>query len=401
MELRRLVSLAALVVLAAARPASAEQALPEFGPLEYVRHHGRPRIATAHFAVCGPERAFRLRVENGPGRRPRVHGGTIRLNGIEVVGERDFHHRAAVIERRVVLRAENRLAVRLAGRPDSSVRVTILARTPCAEMAFTAPAPGAVVPAGRLPVEGTVRGAAEAGVLVNGIRAAVQGERFAALVPVDVGVTELVARATLPDGTIREARLPLTVTAAPESALLFQATPAGGPAPLSVRFTVAALADGAEVRLDLGDGRVFTHPDLDTLTFTYDRPGLYFPTVTLTDPAGTIDRVSVLVDVVDRVAFDARLRARWTALKDALRAGDLARALDAVAIPARDHYRELLSALTVPLSAIDQVLTDIELVDADEFQAEYQMLRDDNGERLSYYVRFVKDQDGLWRLEFF
>ena len=29
------------------------------------------------------------------------------------------------------------------------------------------------------------------------------------------------------------------------------------------------------------------------------------------------------------------------------------------------------------------------------------MLRVDNGIRLSYYVLFVRDQDGIWRLKFF
>ncbi|MBI3455806.1 MAG: hypothetical protein HY002_08460 [Candidatus Rokubacteria bacterium] len=44
-------------------------------------------------------------------------------------------------------------------------------------------------------------------------------------------------------------------------------------------------------------------------------------------------------------------------------------------------------------------VTQLALVDED--QAEYQMIRVDDGLRLSYLVLFVRDADGLWRLKFF
>ena len=37
----------------------------------------------------------------------------------------------------------------------------------------------------------------------------------------------------------------------------------------------------------------------------------------------------------------------------------------------------------------------------DENRAEYQMVRMDNGEATSYFVLFVRDVDGVWRLKFF
>jgi hypothetical protein len=88
-------------------------------------------------------------------------------------------------------------------------------------------------------------------------------------------------------------------------------------------------------------------------------------------------------------------------MKDALRQGDLTRALDAMTLDARDPYRDLLTALTIPLSQIDQALTDPTLVELDENRAEYQMVRMDNGEATSYFVLFVRDVDGVWRLKFF
>jgi hypothetical protein len=402
MGARRLTPLLVILILAGARPAIGHDAVAEFGPREFVRADGHPTTLIERFAICGPERAFRLRVVDGPGRRHRVSAGTIRLNGVEIVGPRDFRHHDTIIERHVALQAENTLAVRLVGRPGSAVAVSIHARTACFVTAFTAPAPGAVVPPGPLLVEGTVRGPSEIGVVVNGVPAAVQGDRFAALVSVDSEVTELVAVATRPDGRTREARLPLTVTAAaPERPVVLRVMPPGGAAPVPVRFSLLARVPVAELRLDLGDGRSVTNPVLETESFTYAQPGLYVPTVTVIDPGGAAYTAAALVAVVDRAAFDVQLRARWTAMKDALRAGRVARALEAIATQSRDAYLEMFANLTIPLSRIDDVLTDIELVDADEFQAEYRMLRVENGQALSHFVRFVRDTDGLWRLAFF
>jgi putative SOS response-associated peptidase YedK len=53
------------------------------------------------------------------------------------------------------------------------------------------------------------------------------------------------------------------------------------------------------------------------------------------------------------------------------------------------------------LSNIDAILTDISPVVFDGDRAEYQMIRMDNGIRISHFILFVKDADGIWRLEFF
>jgi hypothetical protein len=121
----------------------------------------------------------------------------------------------------------------------------------------------------------------------------------------------------------------------------------------------------------------------------------------VTDALGVTHTAIGLVQVFDRAGFDAQLQRRWAGMKDALRQGDVSRALDAVATPARDRYRSLLTALTLPLKDIDRVLTDIELVDMDEFQAEYEMVRLDNGIPISHFILFVRDDDGVWRLKFF
>jgi hypothetical protein len=123
--------------------------------------------------------------------------------------------------------------------------------------------------------------------------------------------------------------------------------------------------------------------------------------VVATDAQGQRRTASAIVQVYNRAGLDTLLQAKWTALRDALRGGDIDRALESIAVAARDGYRDLLTALTVPLGNIDVILRDISFVSLDENRAEYQMIRVDNGVRLSYFILFVRDADGIWRLKFF
>lgn len=59
---------------------------------------------------------------------------------------------------------------------------------------------------------------------------------------------------------------------------------------------------------------------------------------------------TVVLQVYSRAVLDSLLQGKWTAMKDALRQGRIDRALGSIALAAREGYRELFTALTVPLS---------------------------------------------------
>lgn len=268
---------------------------------------------------------------------------------------------------------------------------------------ITEPTDGATVPAGLLLVRGTVEaGGMEIGIIVNGIAAAVQGMTFSAQVPITTETTNLTAVVMTATGTIADHSIALAVSSTAAMPVL-QAVPATGIAPLTVAFSVESASAPAEVELDAdGDGWIdVVGPDLDGQAFVYTRPGLYVATATIADGQGGKTTARALVQVYDRVSLDAALRAKWTGLKAALRAGDVSRGLEAVALSARDDYRDLLTALGPRLATIDTILTDIDAIAFHEEAAEYQMIRVDGGVRLSYFVLFVRDGDGIWRLKFF
>jgi hypothetical protein len=385
-----------------ALPASAV-ADPPFTPREYVRTTGGPNIFTARFPACGLDREFRLILENGPDRRPRVSSGTVTLNGVELVNERDLNQQVARIERLTALKAHNDLVVRLAGKPGEAVRVNLDPIPLCLEVAITEPPPGATVPAEPLLVRGTVRGGPEIGVTVNGLPAALDGTAFAALVPVDTQSTALVAVATTPDGAVAEDRRPLAVAPGARPPLLFTPTPASGAAPLSVRFTLSSLIPLATVSLDLeADGSVdFEGLDLDDHEFIYTDAGVYTPTLTVVDLDGGAYTVTGIVQASDPAALDRLLQSKWAEMKGDLRRGNIGSAVRFIARSARSDYEELLTALSSQLGQIDAILGDLSLVSIDWDRAEYEMLRHDDGVEVSHYVLFVREGDGIWRVKFF
>jgi len=61
----------------------------------------------------------------------------------------------------------------------------------------------------------------------------------------------------------------------------------------------------------------------------------------------------------------------------------------------------MFESLTIPLSNIDQVLTDIKFVKLAGIQVEYEMLYKESSAVFSCLVNFGLDTDGIWRINFF
>jgi hypothetical protein len=141
--------------------------------------------------------------------------------------------------------------------------------------------------------------------------------------------------------------------------------------------------------------------DFRDVSFIYQLPGLYEPTITAVGPDGTTYKASALVRVFTSVELDQLLKPKWTALKDALRASNVSAALNQVLTRRRTIYGTELSSLSVPLTQIDGELTDLTFDEQLGRNVDYEMLRAEDGTTYSYPVVFTLDEDGIWRLAAF
>jgi len=180
--------------------------------------------------------------------------------------------------------------------------------------------------------------------------------------------------------------------------------PPSGPAPLEVtgRWFWYPFETPASVELDAdGDGSpdVVTSNYLDDLRYTYARPGRYRATISVRDAHGRVRSHTSVVTVVAFGDFDADLQGRWATLKAALRAGDVAGALECLHSAARPRYRESFTRLFAGGGGdVEGVLTSIRFVEQYRGRAVFEMLRLRDGAMLSFQVVFLLDIDEVWRL---
>lgn len=271
---------------------------------------------------------------------------------------------------------------------------------------ITEPADGVPVPSGGLLVRGTVAsGGAEVGIVVNGVVGAIRASSFAAMIPVAAPSVALTAVATSPSGGTASHTVTVPVSDVGEQAVMLRAHPGTGEEPLTATFSLLSGPVPVRVELDFdGDGQFdLDGPTLDGQTFTYASPGLYFPRIRVTDALGTVLTATTVVEVLDRAALETVLQAKWTALRAALAGDDVTRAVSLFAKASRDAYQDQLAALA-GVGALPQVAADLGAITAVKLRdraAEYEMRATRRGVLYSFYVLFVVDADGLWRLRVF
>jgi hypothetical protein len=246
----------------------------------------------------------------------------------------------------------------------------------------------------------------EAGITVNGYGALIDGDEFTALIPVDATVTVLTAALKNFAGTtLASDAIPVTVVApTAETIVHLIPSPPGGLAPLIVGFSISTLAPVSQIVLDLdGDGSIdFQGASLAGNLFTYSQPGLFTPTVQITDNQGQTHTAVTFVHVLDQAALDAQLQVVWQGFKSALRAGEITQAVMFLHSGSRVAYQAKLAQFNaLTLANIDQYMTTIQLVEVGFGGAQYEMIRIQDGQRVSFSVWFLVDQDGIWRIRRF
>jgi len=135
------------------------------------------------------------------------------------------------------------------------------------------------------------------------------------------------------------------------------------------------------------------------------KPGLYFFTVddVETKDNGTVinhsDTVSIMVD--DLQLFDAKLKGKWGGVRSTLSYNDVVGAAKYFTSSTKSIYLETFDAMPDQLSQMAQDMADLQLIKTSNNRAEYDVRVTRNGKVFSYFVLFVKDENGLWKIKSF
>lgn len=185
--------------------------------------------------------------------------------------------------------------------------------------------------------------------------------------------------------------------------------PSSGPAPLTVEigWLIAPMGDPAEIEFDVdGDGnpewsqKVF-RLESERREHTYRQEGEYQFTVRIHDRSGKITVYAIPVTVLSPSEFHAEIKARWSGFKAALHHGDVSAALECIAVSSRDRYRPVLQKLGGNLPSISTNLGDLHVTRVKDGLAEATTVRLQDGQRRLYFIYFMPDPDGIWRIQTF
>jgi len=243
----------------------------------------------------------------------------------------------------------------------------------------------------------------ETGVVVNGNIAVVSGNRFVAnCVSLQEGQNQIAAVATDINGDTKTTSV--TVNATPGGHYVkIAANIESGIAPVDTILTIETSLDPARVSV------TYTGPsDVEFLLTSASEyrtrlnvEGTYFFTAQGTDAAGLGYSDTVALSVFPKEAIDTLLRAKWEGMKEALSRNDVEGATNYFVENTREAYRYNLELLKDLLPMIAQDMGVIRIVDVYDQVAHYELISYQDGMELSFYIRFVKDIDGLWKISFF
>ncbi|HSG05139.1 MAG TPA: PKD domain-containing protein, partial [Nitrospiria bacterium] len=379
---------------------------PLFGPETYIRGPGKPETITRQFSQCEPDASHVLRIQNGrEDGSHRLSSVRIHLNGEEVLFSSDLNQEVGEIIRPVALGENNVIETRLASAPEGELTVTIECVEDCFGVSIHSPAEGSFLNERSILVTGSIHSSsAEAGVVSGFSHGYVAGSPLSFAipeVPLDQGPNTVLVTATNACGMKASAEIGVTLNAPEDPVVILSANPPGGVAPLSVNLHTLAVPPGGAASYAWN----FTDETDAELSVTYDTPGLYFPQVTVANPSGETYTATAVVYVLDSVQLDAALKAKWGGMREAMGGGDIEAALGFFTHGSRERYREIFGAIADSLPDEAAGLEDLELITIRGTTAKYRIHRTvtiDNAPRvLTYYVYFIQDGDGIWRIKQF
>jgi hypothetical protein len=253
-------------------------------------------------------------------------------------------------------------------------------------------------------VRGTYVGPANTGVTVNGEIAETDGAGHFAIngIPLGAGDNPIIAVMTTIDGAT--ASKMLTVASSGTAPFQISALPNSGFVPLTVTLIATSRGVGPAKTIQVANAGTAT---LDTSTFdgqtlgtlTFAAPGMYLPQITVTYGSAFSYSQTLAIVVRDNAAMDRMFIDMFNRLTSALSVKDSSAALQYFTEPNRPKYGAAFAAMEVRLPQIVETFKAFGGVSMSSDIAEYALKRVINGKTKIYLLDFLRDGDGVWRLD--
>ncbi len=259
-------------------------------------------------------------------------------------------------------------------------------------------------------VKGTIYSTSDddVGLVVNGVATLINGNEFAANhVPLQDGENTITATATDPDGDTDSSSISVLADTT-EKYVKLSAYLESGLVPLQTRLDVSGsftITDPVISYSGPGTVEITPIPETNEFDITINDEGLYYFTVEAEDDQSNLYKDTIAINVVNKVALDALLKAKWNDMKTALSDGNIEGGLSYFLENSKPRYREGFNAIHEKMPEIINNMQDIEMIYAKEGIAKYRISREHaiegNPVIITYYIYFMVDDKGVWKIDQF
>jgi PKD repeat protein len=277
---------------------------------------------------------------------------------------------------------------------------------PAFEIAITSPSDGETINKAKIIVRGTVKSdTKDLGITVNGLIAEISGNNWVASnIPLTSG-TNLI-KAVAKDSNGNTATKTITIyTNEITQFLELSANVRSGIPPLEVYFSVSTSGfTPVSFQMDFeGDGIIdYNGTTFDNISYTYTNEGMFYPKVMVSDNQGNTYSDTIVITVLSKTELDDLLKGKWEGMKQSLLSNDINGALNHFIEESKELYNDIFNALQTQLPQIIQEMQDIQLMYAKSGVAKYRIRKNElcGGQlfNITYYIYFIVDRDGIWRI---
>jgi hypothetical protein len=177
--------------------------------------------------------------------------------------------------------------------------------------------------------------------------------------------------------------------------------------PLTTYFSASTSFTPVSYQMDFdGDGVIdYSENTFEDINYTYTTEGIFYPTLTVTDVQGNTYTDTIVITVLNKAQINALLKGKWEGMKGSLSNQNIEEGLRYFLESSKETYRQAFNIIINELPQIISDMQDIEMIYLKDNVSKYRINRihdiDGTFQTITYYIYFMKDINGIWRIDRF